>query len=221
MSFSYTTHFFNRPTSLWSISTSPLPSTLKSLSSPSPLVVALSAGARIRLSLFSPSLLREAVSLSKKSGAAFCAPAGSEAPTNVRLARPLTSRHTNWQCKLPLDKKREAWCSWHTGGNIQYDSARSHRAFDRRGDIKAHWWNIILHTVQWCSSVCWMKDQMTHFTCQLFPLCLWLKCYCLNTLWSLSNCISGGHLYYFLSACVIFLSPLVILERGKGRKWEK
>lgn len=104
------------PPSLWaclSISPSALLSTPISLTH----LVAPSTGAQTRPSLSSPFLLQEAVSRSQKSGAAVCVPAGSEALTNGRSARPLTSNRTSWHCKSPLDKESETWCSWqrHSG----------------------------------------------------------------------------------------------------------
>lgn len=102
----------------------------------------------------------------------------------------------HWRAVAPTDNVNRLWIrkvrhdvpGRGTLGSLQY---YSRGAFCRRGGIKAHCWNITTHTVlrvylSCCAATCWMNDQMRHVTCELLPLWLWQKCYCLNILWHLS-----------------------------------
>lgn len=91
--------------------------------------------------------------------------------------------------------------------------------FDRRSDITAHWWNITSHTVQWGFNVL-NEGSNDIFYLPAIPSVFMAEMLLLEHIMSL-KLLFWGHLYYFLSACVIFHSPLVILEREKGRQWDK
>lgn len=83
-------------------------------------------------------------------------------PSALLLAarhRQMAGWPAHWRAGAPTDNVNRLWIRKErhdvpgTRGYRQYNPARSHGAFDRRGDIAAHRWNIISHTVQWRFSV--------------------------------------------------------------------